>query len=105
MKTYLNYIVKTKIAIYQLSALMEYLNNYQARDTIWDRYQQPTHVLKNYKKMQASSNSKYSTTKFFVCFCFPICIKHKPEMETMFFFFLFSSIVKHFKTELQQLNI
>lgn len=78
---------------------MEYLNNYQARDTIWDRYQQPTHFLKNYKKMQASLNSKYPTTKFFVCFHFPICIKHKPDMETAL------SIVKHFKTELQQLNI
>lgn len=53
------------------------------------------------KKKQASLNSKYSTTKFFVCFHFPICIKHKPDMETVFFF----PIVKRFKTELQQLNI
>lgn len=35
-------------------------------------------------------------------FHFPICIKHKPDMETVFFFSPLSSI---FKTELQQLNI
>lgn len=44
------------------------------------------------QKKQASVNSKYSTTKFFVCFHFPICIKHKPDKETA------PSIVKHFKT-------
>lgn len=49
--------------------------------------------------MQASLNSKYSTTNFFVYFDFPICIKRKSEMETKF------SIVKHFKTELQHLSI
>lgn len=34
-------------------SLMEYLNNDQARDTIWDWYQQPSHVLR-ITKMQAS---------------------------------------------------
>lgn len=58
-----------------------------------------TYPQKLQKKMQASLNSKDSTTTFFVCFHFPICIKHKPDMETAL------SIVKHFKTELQQLNI
>lgn len=47
---------------------MEYLNNYQARRTIWDWYQEQTYILKDYKKVQASLNSKYLTTKYFCLF-------------------------------------
>lgn len=66
-------------------SLMEYLNNYQARRTIWDWYQEPTRISleitkqtkqnkksnnKKKKKKQASSNSKYLTTKYFCLFSF-----------------------------------
>lgn len=58
-----------------------------------------TYPQKLPEKKQASLNNKYSTTTSFVCFHFPICIKHKPAMETAM------STVKHFKTERQQLNM
>lgn len=74
---------------------MEYLNNYQARERERDNMGlvpiANTHPPKITKK-QASLNNKYSTTKFFVCFHFPFCIKHKPDMETAL------SIVKQNKT-------
>lgn len=99
MKTYLNYIVKTKIAInFQLNGIFKQLSG--KRETQYGIGTISQHISsKITQKKQASLNNKYSTTKSFVCFHFPICIKHKPDMETAL------SIVKHFKTELQQLNI